>query len=134
MSDSSKQVLDSLDFPTNQDIMHHCCAPDMTMGPQDFVRPLDGRILVDEDRDEKSTESGIILPENTKVESFRYATVVAIGVGRYTDQGILVKPRVKVGDRVAFADDRNARMVVDGRSYLLLRDGQIVATVIHKRS
>lgn len=63
--------------------------------------PLINRVLVLPDPISAVTKSGLLVPDTAK-ERPEKGTVVAVGPGRITDQGITIPTLVKVGDRVAY--------------------------------
>ncbi len=64
------------------------------------VTPLHDRLLVKRVAVEEKTKGGIIIPESGK-EKPAEAKVVAVGPGKRSDDGKLVKMDVKKGDRIA---------------------------------
>src|ERR1700745_2514607 len=65
------------------------------------IRPLGDRILVKRIKEEERTKGGIIIPDTAK-EKPQEGKVVAVGKGKMTEQGKLVAPDVKAGDRILF--------------------------------
>ncbi len=66
------------------------------------IRPILDSVLVELDP-EPQMAGNIHLPENLRVptrEKGQLATVLAVGPGRYTRRGRLVRPEVEVGDHV----------------------------------
>ena len=61
------------------------------------LKPLEDRVVVEPKEAEDKTASGIILPD-TAQEKPQEATVVALGPGKASDSGTIVKMTVKVGD------------------------------------
>ncbi len=62
------------------------------------IRPLGDRILVKRIKEEEKTKGGIIIPDTAK-EKPQEGKVVAVGKGKMTEDGKLVAPDVKAGDR-----------------------------------
>ena len=65
------------------------------------LKPLEDRVVVEPKEAEDKTASGIILPD-TAQEKPQEATVVAMGPGKASDSGTIVKMTVKVGDKVLY--------------------------------
>ena len=61
------------------------------------IRPLLNRIVVRKPEMTKVSKGGIILKQQ---EQASWATVVAVGPGRYMDNGSMREVQVKVGDNV----------------------------------
>jgi chaperonin GroES len=66
------------------------------------LRLLGNRVMVKVEEEDKKSPGGIILPDTAEQKPFR-GKVVAAGPGEVRDNGVEVKPEVKVGDRVIFA-------------------------------
>jgi chaperonin GroES len=90
------------------------------------LKPLEDRVVVEpKDADDK-TASGIILPD-TAQEKPQEATIVAIGPGKASDSGTIVKMTVKVGDKVLYGKYSGSEVTVDGKEYLIMRESDILA-------
>lgn len=66
-----------------------------------MIKPLFDRVLVSPDKTKDTTESGIILTNNSKDKSF--GVVLAVGPGKRKDDGEFIPMDVKIGDRVLFS-------------------------------
>lgn len=65
-------------------------------------RPLGVLVMIKEEKAPERTAGGLVLPEITKQTQFlSTGVVIAVGEGYY-DNGVLIKPNVKAGDRVLF--------------------------------
>lgn len=70
--------------------------------PYQNLEPIGDRIILKADEaKQEETASGIIIPAGAQPKP-QTATVVAMGRGRFSDHGILIPLRVKIGDRVVF--------------------------------
>ena len=76
---------------------------------------------------EETTASGIILAGSAK-EKPQVAEVVAVGPGAVQD-GKLIPMTVKVGDKVLTAKYAGSEVKVDGETYTIVREGDILAIV-----
>jgi chaperonin GroES len=92
------------------------------------VRPLHDRVIVKrvEDQEQRST-GGIIIPDTAK-EKPQEGLVVAVGPGRRED-GKVVAPDVKKGDRVLFGKYTGNEIKLDGEEHLILREEDILGVV-----
>lgn len=96
------------------------------------IKPLADRVLVREetqDKEERKTESGIIIPESVSDKDTHGANrgeVVAVGEGRRED-GELQPVPVSVGDTVLFS--WGEKLTIDGEDYQLVDAGNILAIV-----
>ena len=87
------------------------------------IKPLADRVLVKPLPAEKTTASGLIIPDSAK-EKQQKGTVIAIG------KGLKDEPMtVKVGDTVLFGKYGGTELVVDGTEYLIMRESDILAIV-----
>lgn len=87
------------------------------------IKPLADRVLVKPLPAEKTTASGLIIPDSAK-EKQQKGTVMAIG------KGLKDEPMtVKVGDTVLFGKFAGTELVVDGIEYLIMRESDILAIV-----
>ena len=94
------------------------------------LKPLGDKVIVKRVEAETKTKGGIVLPDTAK-EKPKRGKVLAVGEGRRTDKGELVKPSVKVGDEVLFASFAGTEVTVDGDELLIMGQDDILA-VIHK--
>ena len=92
------------------------------------VRPLHDRVIVKrvEDREQRST-GGIIIPDTAK-EKPQEGLVVAVGPGRRED-GKVLAPDVKKGDRVLFGKYTGSEIKLDGEEHLILREEDILGVI-----
>lgn len=87
------------------------------------IKPLADRVLVKPLPAEKTTASGLIIPDSAK-EKQQKGTVIAIG------KGLKDEPMtVKVGDTVLFGKYAGTELIVDGIEYLIMRETDILAIV-----
>lgn len=91
-----------------------------------MLKPLADRVVVKVASEEEKTKGGIILPDTAK-EKPHEGEVVAVGPGRRLDNGTVVEPEVKVGDRVIFAKYGGTEVKIDDEEYLILRESDIYA-------
>ncbi|MCI0533408.1 co-chaperone GroES [bacterium] len=102
------------------------------MATEQKITPLGDRVLVKTLSDaetEKRTETGIIIPDTVDKERPQEGKVIAVGEGRETDEGRIIKPKVKVGDRVIFSKYGPDEIKVDDEEYYILSESQILAVV-----
>ena len=92
------------------------------------VKPLQDRILVKRLDLEEKTPGGIIIPDTAK-EKPQEARVIAVGPGRYLENGDLRKPVVREGDRVLFGKYAGSEVKIDGVEHIILREDDILAVL-----
>lgn len=91
------------------------------------VKPLLDRVVLKSVEAEETTKSGIILTAAAK-EKPEIAEVVAVGPGGKVD-GNEVEMFLKVGDRVITAKYAGTEVKVDGETYSIVRQSDILVIV-----
>lgn len=92
------------------------------------MKPLADRVIVAPAAAEEKTKSGIIIPDTAKEKPQR-GEIVAVGEGKVSEQGVLVKPQVQVGDQVLYGKYAGTEITIDGQDYLIMRESDIFAVV-----
>lgn len=92
------------------------------------IRPLHDRVVVRRLEEEKTTASGLIIPDSA-TEKPSEGVIVAAGNGRINDNGDVIALDVKVGDKVLFGQFAGTEIKVDGEALLVMREDDIVAVV-----
>lgn len=89
------------------------------------LKPLNDRVLIKR-KTETESQGGIILTESAQ-EKQQQGTVVAVGPGKYTNDGKLQSMQVKAGDTVFFAKYSGVEFDFDNEDYIVMREDDIVA-------
>jgi len=93
------------------------------------IKPLEDRILVSPLDAEQTTASGLVIPDTAK-EKPQEGKVIAVGPGRFDDEGDKRIPLdVAVGDVVVFSKYGGTELKYDGEEYLLLSARDVLAIV-----
>ncbi|RUM78200.1 MAG: co-chaperone GroES [Candidatus Thioglobus sp.] len=92
------------------------------------IRPLHDRVIVRRTEEEKTTASGLIIPDSA-TEKPSKGEILAAGNGRVNDNGDVFALDVKVGDQVLFGQFAGTEIKVDGETLLVMREDDIVAVV-----
>ena len=92
------------------------------------VKPLSDRIVVKPEAAEEKTASGIILPD-TAQEKPQIGQIMAVGPGKSSDSGELIKMALKKGDKVLYGKYSGTEISVDGDDVLIMRESDILATL-----
>ena len=91
------------------------------------LKPLGDRVIVEPVEEEATTASGIVLPDTAKEKPIR-GKVVAVGVGRWDEDGDKRIPlEVEEGQEVLYSKYGGTDVTVDGTDYLILRESDILA-------
>jgi chaperonin GroES len=89
------------------------------------LKPLHDRVVIKADESEEVTKGGIYLPDTAKEKPQR-GEVVAVGPGK-TEDGKLVAPQVKKGDKVLYGKYSGTEVTIDDTEYLIVRESDILA-------
>jgi chaperonin GroES len=89
-------------------------------------KPLSDRVVIEPLEAEEKTSGGIYLPDTAK-EKPQMGKIVAAGPGRVNDSGQLIKPEVKVGDKVLYGKYSGTDVTIDGKDYLIVRESDVLA-------
>ena len=92
------------------------------------IKPLEDRIVVKALEAEKTTASGIVIPDSAK-EKPQEGEVLAVGPGRVDDNGNRVPLDVAVGDKVIYSKYGGTEVKYDGEEYLILSARDVLAVV-----
>jgi chaperonin GroES len=92
------------------------------------IRPLHDRVIVRRTEEEKTTASGLIIPDSA-TEKPSKGEILAAGNGRINDNGDVLALDVKVGDQVLFGQFTGTEIKVGGETLLVMREDDIVAVV-----
>jgi chaperonin GroES len=93
------------------------------------IKPLEDRVVVQANEAETTTASGIVIPDTAK-EKPQEGTVIAVGAGRWDDDGEKRIPLdVKVGDTVLYSKYGGTEVKYAGEEYLILSARDLLAIV-----
>jgi len=84
---------------------------------------LKDRVLVEPAPAEEKTKGGIIIPDTAK-EKPQKGTIVAVGKGKKDEP-----MTVKVGDTVLYGKYSGTEVIIDGNTYLIMREDDIYMVV-----
>lgn len=88
------------------------------------IKPLGNRVLVQRSKAQTS-KGGILLPDSAQ-ERPREGTVLAAGLGKMNEQGVLEPLSVKVGDRILFGSYAGTEVKQDEEEYLIIAEEDIL--------
>ncbi|MEG0765829.1 MAG: co-chaperone GroES [Pseudoflavonifractor sp.] len=91
------------------------------------LKPLADRVILKLVEAEETTKSGIILTGAAK-EKPEMAEVISVGPGGMVD-GKEVKMTVKAGDKVISSKYAGTEVKLDGETYTIVKQGDILAIV-----
>jgi chaperonin GroES len=91
-------------------------------------RPLHDRVVVQRIDAEEKTKGGIIIPDSAK-EKPQEGKILAVGPGGRDEAGKLIKPDVKVGDRVLFGKWSGTEVKIDGEELVIMKESDIMGVI-----
>ena len=91
-------------------------------------RPLNDQVVVRASEVEEKTAGGIIIPDSAK-DKPTLGEVVAVGPGKYSQDGTRLALDVKVGDRVLFKQWSATEYKMEGEDLLILDESGIVGVI-----
>lgn len=92
------------------------------------IKPLGDRVLVKHVEEDEQVRGGIIIPDSAK-EKPQEAEVIALGTGKTDDEGKKHSFEVKVGDRVLVSKYGGTEVKLDGTTYTLMREDDILGII-----
>jgi chaperonin GroES len=92
------------------------------------VRPLGDRVLVQPIDEKEVKKGGIIIPDTAK-EKPQEGKVIALGTGKVDDNGKKVEFTVKKGDKVLISKYGGTEIKIDGESYQIMREDDILGII-----
>ena len=107
-------------------------APSRAVVQKKGIQPLSDRVLVRPLSAEElsiKNAAGIIIPETIDKEKPMQGTVIAVGPGRFDDDGNRIPMDVAPGDRVVFSKYSPDEIKIDGNEYYILNESSILAVI-----
>jgi chaperonin GroES len=89
------------------------------------VSPLNDRVLVVRIEEKEATDGGIIIPDTAK-EKPQEGKVIAIGPGKWDENGKRIPLEVKKDNRVLFGKYAGNEITIDGVEHLIMREDDIL--------
>jgi len=93
------------------------------------IKPLHDRVIVRriDDASEK-TAGGLFIPDTAK-EKPQEGEVIAVGEGKYKEDGTRQTLDVKTGDRVLFGKYSGSEIKIDNEELLMMREDEILGII-----
>ena len=92
------------------------------------IKPLEDRIVIKQVDAEQTTASGLVIPDTAK-EKPQEGEVIAVGPGRFDDNGNRVPMDVAVGNRVLYSKYGGTEVKFGADEYLVLSARDVLAIV-----
>jgi chaperonin GroES len=90
--------------------------------------PLGDHLIVKPLKKDEQTKSGIVIPDTNK-EKPEQGEVIAVGPGKRNEKGERQTLEVKVGQTVCFRKYAPTEFKLDGETYLILSESDLLAIV-----
>lgn len=92
------------------------------------IQPLFDNILIEPLKQERTTASGIVIPDTAK-EKPQEGRVVVIGPGARDERGERIPIDIKIGDRVLYKKWGGNEVKYEGKEYLIVKAEDILAVL-----
>ena len=92
------------------------------------ITPLADRVLIKPIEEEESTYGAIIVPDMGK-DNPDFGTVLAVGPGRYDNNGNLIPTRLEVGQKVIMPKYGANTVELKGEEYVLAAESEILGII-----
>ncbi|OJA29076.1 co-chaperone GroES [Burkholderia ubonensis] len=92
------------------------------------IRPLYDRVIVKRIEMQRTTASGIVIPDSA-AEKPEQGEVVAVCSGRLLQDGTLRALQLKVGDQVLFGKYAGQTVKVNGEELLVMREEDVMGVL-----
>ena len=92
------------------------------------IRPLHDRILVERQKEDRTSTGGIVIPDTATEKPIR-GNVVAVGNGKILKDGTVRGLDVKVGEKVLFGKFSGTEVKLGDQELLVLREDDVMAVI-----
>jgi chaperonin GroES len=89
--------------------------------------PSQDRILVRRVEEQEKTPGGLVIPDTAK-DKPQEGEVLAVGKGKIGEDGKIIPVDIKRGDRILFGKYAGTEIVLDGDTFLILREDEVLGT------
>jgi len=93
------------------------------------IVPLHDRVLLKRLEEKEVVKGGIIIPDTAK-EKPQEADVIAVGIGRVTEDGKVIPLDVKKGDKVLIGKFSGTEVTFEDVEHIIVREEEILAKII----
>ena len=93
------------------------------------IKPLHDRVIIRRiEESSNQTAGGLFIPDSAK-EKPQEGEVIAVGEGKYKEDGTRQTLDVKAGDRILFGKYSGSEIKLDGEEYLIMREDEILGII-----
>jgi len=93
------------------------------------LQPLHDQVIIKPLSADEKTKSGIILPDTVSKDKPEQGEIIAVGPGRWLDNGQRAVMSVHSGQQVMFKKYSTEELKYDGQEYLVVAERDILAIV-----
>ena len=93
------------------------------------IKPLHDRVIIRSIEDSTNqTAGGLFIPDTAK-EKPQEGEVIAVGAGKYKEDGTRQTLDVKDGDRILFGKYSGSEIKLDGEEFIIMREDEILGII-----
>ena len=92
------------------------------------IQPLHDRVILKRIDEGEQVRGGIIIPDSAK-EKPQEGEVIAVGLGKYKEDGTRRALDVRTGDRVLFGKYNGSEIKLDGEDLLIMHEDEILGVI-----
>jgi len=93
------------------------------------LKPLSNRVFIEPIEEDKTTASGIVIPDTADKERPIKGKIIAVGAGKKNDKGEIIPMSVKIGDTVLFKKYGPDEIEINDKKYLVGDEDDILAII-----
>lgn len=90
------------------------------------IEPLGDRVVIKPIAKEEVSKGGIVLPDTAK-EKPQEGEIIAVGLGKLSEDGKRIAMEVKAGDRIVYSKYAGTEFKLDDEEVVILRESDILA-------
>ncbi|UCG71982.1 MAG: co-chaperone GroES [Chromatiales bacterium] len=92
------------------------------------LRPLHDRVIIRRMEEERTSPGGIVIPDSATEKPIK-GEVVAVGNGRFLENGEIRALDIKAGDKVLFGKYSGTEVKVEGEELLVMKEDDVMAVI-----
>ena len=92
------------------------------------IKPIREYVVIRRLESESKTSGGLIIPDTAKEKPVQ-GIIIGVGEGKIDDNGQLIKPVVKEGDKVLFTKWSGTEVKIDGETLIVMKENDIIAII-----
>jgi len=92
------------------------------------VQPLGDRVVIKPLEESEEMRGALYIPDTAK-EKPQQGEVIAVGTGRYDEQGKRVPMELKVGQKVLYGKYSGTEVTIDDNELLIIKETDVLAVI-----